>query len=189
LNVHTGFLTPADAKELANAGIDCASVDIVGHDETIHSIYGLSQRSTRDYEKTLKALKTSGVPVAPHICVGLDHGRLRGELQALRLIHSIIKPRTLVLIAFMPTKGTAMANDPPARPEDVARICALTRLLFPQCHIALGCMRPGGALRRKTEELVIQAGATRLVQPTNTSRQYLQENGFSIRTETACCVV
>ena len=189
LNVHTGFLTPAEAKGLANAGIDCASVDIVGHNETIHSIYGLSQRSTQDYEETLKALKTSGVPVAPHICVGLDHGRLRGELQALRLIHSVIQPSTLVLIAFMPTKGTPMANIPPARPEDVARICALARLLFPQCHIALGCMRPGGALRRKTEELVIRAGVTRLVQPTNSSRQYLQENGFSIRTETACCVV
>ena len=189
LNVHTGFLSLADAHELANTGIDCASVDIVGHNDTIRSIYGLSQRSTHDYEMTLKALKSSGVPAAPHICVGLDHGRLRGELQALRLIRSIIEPRTLVLIAFMPTKGTAMAKDLPAQPEDVARMCALARLLFPQSHIALGCMRPRGLLRQKTEELVIRAGVTRLVQPTKASRQLLQENGFSIRTETTCCVV
>ena len=189
LNVHTGFLTSVEAQELGNTGIDCASVDIVGNDDTIHSIYGLVHRSTHDYEMTLQALKTSGIPIAPHICVGLYHGSLHGELHALRLIHAFLQPRVLVLIAFMPTKGTAMADDPPAQPEDVARICALARLLFPQTHLALGCMRPGGTLRQKTEELAIRAGVTRLVQPTRASRKYLQENGFTIRTKNTCCVV
>ena len=189
LNVHTGFLSATEAQELGNTGIDCASVDVVGNDDTIRSIYGLWQRSTHDYEMTLQALKTSGVPIAPHICVGIYHGSLHGELHALRLIHSILQPHVLVLIAFMPTKGTAMVDDPPAKPEDVAKICALARLLFPQTHIALGCMRPGGSLRQKTEELVIRAGATRLVQPTRASRKFLQDNGFTIRTKRACCVV
>jgi uncharacterized radical SAM superfamily protein len=189
LNVHTGFLTPTDAHQLANAGIDCTSVDVVGNDETIRTVYGLSQRSTHDYETTLQALKNNRVPVAPHICVGLHHGRLLGELKALQLIHSILQPQVLVLIAFMPTHGTPMEEDPPGQPEDVAKVCALARLLFPQCEIALGCMRPGGALRNKTEELVIRAGVTRLVQPTKASRQYLQENEFTVKTATTCCVV
>lgn len=189
LNVHTGFLTPTEAQQLADTGIDCASVDIVGYDETIRSVYGLTHRSIHDYKATLLALKATRVSVAPHICVGLHHGRLLGELRALQLIHSVLQPPILVIIAFMPVQGTPMAEEQPAQPEDVAKVCALARLLFPKTEIALGCMRPGGALRKKTEELVIRAGATRLVQPTKASLQYLQENDYDIRTTQACCVI
>ncbi|MFX0169031.1 MAG: hypothetical protein ACFE89_06660 [Candidatus Hodarchaeota archaeon] len=189
LNVHTGFLNRTQASQLAQTGIDCASVDVVGNDTTIHTIYGLTNRSTLEYAITLEALKTMKIPVAPHICVGLHHGRLLGELNALQMIHSIVKPKLLVIIAFMPTQGTPMVNDPPARPTDVAKVCALARLLFPKSEIALGCMRPRGAIREKMEELAIRAGATRLVQPTKASLHYLQQHGYSLKTETACCIV
>lgn len=189
LNVHTGFLTDSDAEGLARTGIDCASVDIVGDETTLHTIYGLNHRSTIDYATTLHALKNAKLPVAPHICVGLDHGQLSGELAGLQLIHSILHPNVLVIIALMPTQGTPMANSPPATPLDVAKVCALSRLLFPECEIALGCMRPRGAVRRELEQLAIHAGVTRLVLPTKATIQYLQDNGYTIRTMNACCVI
>jgi len=189
LNVHTGFLTNSEAEQLALTGIDCASVDIVGDETTLHTIYGLNHRSTTDYATTLHALKNAKLPVAPHICVGLNHGQLSGELAGLQLIHSILQPTVLVIIALMPTQGTPMANSPPASPLDVARVCALSRLLFPECEIALGCMRPRGVVRQELEQLAIHAGVTRLVLPTKSTIQYLQHNGYTIQNKNACCVM
>jgi uncharacterized radical SAM superfamily protein len=189
LNVHTGFLNYRNAKLLAETGIDCASVDIIGDISTLHEIYGLSQRSIEDYIMTLKALQQYQIPVTPHICVGLHQGQLKGELAALELIKSILLPQVLVIIAFMPTQGTSMAAIPPANPFDIAKVCALTRLLFPRSEIALGCMRPRGAVRRKTELLAIQAGITRLVLPTKNTLQYLRDNNYKIQAKNACCVM
>ena len=188
LNVHTGFLTEIQANNLNQAGIDCASVDVVGDDSTIRTVYGLHHRTTADYISTLTALENSGLPTAPHICVGLSNGKLVGELNALQLIESTIKPKLLVIIALMPTQGTPMADSQPAQPFDAARICALARLLFPQTEIALGCMRPGGAIRHQMEKLAIEAGITRLVQPTKATIQYLEENDYILNTRKACCV-
>lgn len=189
LNVHTGFLTDLQASELSQTGIDCASVDVVGDDSTIQMVYGLKHRTTKDYVSTLKALETVGISIAPHICVGLRNGELVSELDALQLIKSAINPRLLVIIALMPTKGTAMADSPPPQPYDVARVIAIARLLFPQTEIALGCMRPRGSIRRQMEQLAIQAGITRLVQPTKATLEYLEKNRYSINRRNACCVI
>lgn len=189
LNVHTGFLTDKEARGLSQTGIDCASVDVVGDDRTIQTVYGLTQRTTTDYIETLKALEKSNIPIAPHICVGLQNGALAGELNALELIKSTIEPKLIVIIALMPTEGTPMAASCPPQPFDVARICAMARLLFPTTEIALGCMRPRGAIRRQMEQLAIQAGITRLVQPTKATLQYLENNGYTINWQSACCVM
>lgn len=189
LNVHTGFLDASEAQELSKTSIDCASVDVVGATETLHSVYGLKRRSLDDYVTTLRVLNENHVSISPHICVGLHYGKLLGELTALQHIRSILQPRILVIIAFMPTPNTPMANAPPADPLDVARVCALARLLFPKTEIALGCMRPRGAGRRRMEQLAIQAGVTRIVLPTKATRDYLLEEGYAISTKNACCVI
>jgi uncharacterized radical SAM superfamily protein len=189
LNVHTGFLTDSQAAELSQTRIDCASVDVVGDDSTIQQVYGLKQRTTNDYAATLAALEKHGIATAPHICVGLRNGELASELDALHLIKSTIEPKLLVIIALMPTKGTPMGNSRPPQPYNIARICAITRLLFPETEIALGCMRPRGSIRRHTEQLAIQAGITRLVQPTKATLQFLKKTGYTITEQNACCVV
>ncbi len=189
LNVHTGFLTNSEARDLAQTGIDCASVDVIGDEATLHSIYGLTDRTINDYASTLIALDKNKLAVAPHICVGLYHGQLVGELAALQLIKAILKPRLLVIIALMPTQGTPMAKTRPTSPSDVARICAIARLLFPKCEIALGCMRPRGVVRRKMEILAVKAGVNRLVLPTKTTMKYLEKNDYLISTQKACCVI
>jgi uncharacterized radical SAM superfamily protein len=50
--------------------------------------------------------------VVPHVIVGLNDGCLDGEYQALQLIKNI-NPAALVIIAFMPLRGTAMEKTPP----------------------------------------------------------------------------
>jgi len=189
INVHTGLLSREEAQRLAETGIDCASVDVVGDDETIHQVYGLRGYTTADYKSTLQALDTHGVSVAPHICVGLRFGRLSGELAALQLIRASLSPSVLVIIALMPTEGTAMATVQPPANHDIARVCALARLLFPETEIALGCMRPRGAQRREMERLAVEAGVTRIALPTQSTIGYLKEKRYTSTMLEACCVV
>ena len=189
LNVHTGLLTSSEAQALGKTGIDCASIDVVGDNGTLHQVYGLINQSTQDYARTLEALKNSRIPVAPHICVGLHHGRLLGELAALQLISSTIQPASIVIIALMPTKGTRMESVSPPSNLDIARVCALTRLIFPRCKISLGCMRPRGMARHQMEKLAVRAGINRLVLPTNTTVEYLKRNLYTTQVEEACCIV
>lgn len=189
INVHTGFLSEAEAQLLAETEIDCASVDVVGDDAIIHGIYGLTNRSVQDYTNTLEALSRLNVPIAPHICVGLHNGQLSSELDALKLIKNSIDPTVLVIIALMPSKDTAMEMFDPPSNTDIARVCALARLLFPTSEVALGCMRPRGTTRREMERLAIEAGVTRIALPTKSTLNYLQENGYITSKEDACCVV
>jgi len=188
LNVHTGFMTAQEAKQLARTRIDCASVDVVGDDKTLHSVYGLTNRSVQDYADTLTALTNAGIPVAPHICVGLLLGQLSGELAALQLIHSTIKPSTIVIIALMPTQGTSWEDILPPNNHDIARICALARLMFPKTEIALGCMRPRGSSRREMERMAIEAGITRLAVPTKSTQKFLEEKEYKMTVKETCCV-
>jgi len=187
INVHTGLLSSEEAQRLAETGIDCASVDVVGDNEIIHQVYGLHDHTTADYRSTLQALDAHGVSVAPHICVGIGFGRLSGELTALQLIRSSLSPSVLVIIALMPAKGTAMADVTPPTNQDIARVCALARLLFPETEIALGCMRPKGMQRREMEKLAVEAGVTRIALPTQSTIQYLKERGYTTTMLEACC--
>ena len=189
LNVHTGLLSADSAQQLAETGIDCTSVDVVGNDDTIHQIYGLPNRSTVDYANTLAALTRARIPTAPHVCVGLHFGRLAGELSALELIGSTMNPGILVIIALMsgPNASTPHLTSPAG--HDIARVCALARIMFPECEIALGCMRPRGSARREMERLAIAAGITRLVLPTQATIDYLREQRYTVTVDKSCCVV
>ena len=43
-----------------------------------------------------------------------------------------VKPSAIVIIAFMPIHGTAMAKTPPPKPADIAKVAAMARLMFPE---------------------------------------------------------
>lgn len=189
LNVHTGFLSADSAQHLAETRIDCASVDVVGDDETIHQIHGLTNRSTVDYATTLAALTRAKVTAAPHVCVGLHFGQLAGELSALELIGSTMNPRVLVIIALMSAPNASDSCLASPAGYDIARVCALARIMFPECEIALGCMRPRGSARREMERLAVAAGITRLVLPTQATISYLREQRYTVTLDKSCCVV
>ena len=105
--VHTGIVDFATAKALKNAHVDTALIDIIGSEETIKEVYNLNV-TVKDYANSLDALHESGLPFVPHIIVGLHNGTLKGEFQALTMIKPH-KPSALVVIAFMPIRGTPMS--------------------------------------------------------------------------------
>ena len=55
--------------------------------ETIKKIYNLKV-TPKDYADSLKALDEAELPFVPHVIVGLNEGKLDGELEALKMIRT-----------------------------------------------------------------------------------------------------
>ena len=104
IKLHTGLVDHNLAAAIVDAGVDIASVEVVGSNETIREIFNFD--ATRDsYTVTLENLESAGMPfIVPHICVGLHYGQLKGEFTALQMIKESCDPAVLVLIVFRPSK-------------------------------------------------------------------------------------
>ncbi len=185
VNVHTGIVDAATAEALKNAGVDAALIDVIGSDETINGIYNLNV-TVEDYTRSLKALHEAGLNVVPHVIVGLQNGKLQGEFHALKLI-ARYQPSALVIIAFMPIRGTAMALVKPPLPLDIARVAATARLMFPETPIALGCMRPKGKHRAETDVLCLKAGVNAVAFPSEEAIAYAENQGYALSFSSYCC--
>jgi len=183
--VHTGIIDFNTAERLRNAGVDAALIDIIGSDETIKEIYKLNI-TVKAYENSLRALHEAGIAFVPHVIVGLHYGKLKGELHALKMI-SRYQPSALVIIAFMPIRGTEMEKVAPPKPIEIAKIIATSRLMFPQTPLALGCMRPKGKHRIKTDILSIKAGVNAIAFPTQEAIKTAKELGYKISFSSFCC--
>ena len=183
--VHTGIIGLRRAQILKESGVDAALIDVIGSDETIKEIYRLNM-TIRDYDDSLKALHESGLAFIPHVIVGLQHGRLKGELKALEMI-SQYSPSALVIIAFMPIRGTAMEKTEPPRPVDIVRVTAVARLMFPNTPLVLGCMRPRGRHQRETDLLAIKAGVDAIAFPAEEAINFAEERGRRVTFSPFCC--
>jgi uncharacterized radical SAM superfamily protein len=185
ITVHTGIIDFNTAKKLRNAGVDAALIDIIGSDETIKEIYRLNV-TVKAYEDSLRALHEVGIAFVPHVIVGLHYGKLRGELHALKMI-SKYEPSALVIISFMPIHGTEMEKVMPPKPVDIAKVIATARSMFPETPLALGCMRPKGKHRIKTDILAIKAGVNAIAFPTEQAIKTAEKLGHDIAFSSLCC--
>jgi len=183
--VHTGIIKSSTAKALKKAGVDAALIDVIGSKETIREIYQLNAR-VNDYDRSLEALHASGIPTVPHVLVGLHYGKLKGELEALKMI-SKNSPSAVVIIAFLPVRGTPMENVAPPAPEEIAKVLIAARLMLPKTPIALGCMRPKGEHRIKTDMLAVRAGVNAIAFPVEEAIQLAESMGLQVTFSSFCC--
>jgi uncharacterized radical SAM superfamily protein len=183
--INTGIIDAATAKRLKAAGVDAALIDIIGSDETITKI-GNSNSKVKDYANSLRVLQEADLNCVPHVIVGLDNGKLKGEFDALNMI-AANEPSAIVVIALMPIHGTAMANVKPPKPSDIVRVVASARLMFPKTPLALGCMRPKGKLRDKTDVLALKAGVNAIAFPSKKAIKYAREQGYDLIFSSFCC--
>jgi uncharacterized radical SAM superfamily protein len=182
---HTGVIELSTAEKLKRAGVDAALIDIIGSDQTIREVYRL-EISVEDYDRSLKALHKSGIPFVPHLLVGLHYGELKGELQALKMI-SNHSPSAIIMIAFMPIHGTPMEKVNPPNPEDIAKVLVTARLMMPKVPIALGCMRPKGKHRTRTDILAVTAGVNAIAFPDEEAIRLAESLGLEISFSPTCC--
>ncbi len=187
LNVHTGLLSWNLARGLSEAKIDVASIDVVGDNETITGVYGLN-KTVDDYAKALDNHSRAGIKhIVPHICVGLNFGKIGGEIRALKMIERI-NPEILVFITLIPTRGTLMEKVTPPKPKTVVKIMAIARLMLRKPSISLGCMRPGGMRRRKLDSLALNV-VDRIAVPTPEVLKEAEKYELKIEEFNSCCAL
>lgn len=183
--VHTGVIDAATAKALKKAGVDAVLIDVIGSNETIKKTCNIDL-TVKDYATSLKAMQEAGLPLVPHVIVGLHDGKLKGELDALKLIAEI-NPSAVVVIAFMPIHGTVMAKVKPPQPVDIAKVTAAARLTFPKKPLALGCVRPKGKHRAETDILALKAGVNAIAFPSEEALKYAEAQEYTFSFSSCCC--
>ncbi len=183
--IHTGIINSTTAVALKQAGVDAALIDIIGSDETLKKIGSLIV-TAKDYATSLKTMREAGLNIVPHVIVGLHDGKLKGELDALKTIASA-KPSAVVIIAFMPIHGTVMATIKPPQSAEIAKVIAAARLMFPQTPLVLGCVRPKGRHRAKTDVLALKAGVDGIAFPSEEAIKYADQQGYAVNFSSHCC--
>lgn len=183
--IHTGIVSDDVAEKLGKARVDAVMIDVIGSDETIQEVYGLD-RKVEDYDASLRVLEKQGVPVVPHILVGLHYGRLKGELEALKMV-ARHRPSAVIVIGLTPLRGTPMELCSPASPRDVVFVITEARRLMPQTPVALGCARPKGRLRREMDVLAVQAGVNAIAYPDPKAVEVAQGLSLDYDYSGLCC--
>lgn len=176
ISAHTGIVSQSQALLLKDY-LDMALVDVIGDDETIHDILGIDA-GVHAYEDTLKYLSSCGIPLAPHIIVGLHNGKLKGEWKALEIAKKF-KPSMVVIVIFIPTKGTALENASPPGMEDAVKVITKARLMF-DTPLSLSCVRPGGKYRSLLDMYAILSGIDRIAVPSRNAYAVSRELGLNI---------
>ena len=185
--VHTGLLGEDTGAGLVAAGVDQVLFDVVGDAGTIHDVLHLD-RTPADYVATLALLRGLGVPVAPHVVVGLHYGQLRGELAALEAI-ARVGAEVVVLVVLRPLPHTPMAGVAPVDPAAVGRLAAVARIMNPATPLSLGCARPAGADKVDIERCAVLAGANVVAYPDPATVALAAELGLETSFVERCCTL
>ncbi|MFW9847867.1 MAG: radical SAM protein [Candidatus Thorarchaeota archaeon] len=183
--VHTGIVYPEVAESLGDAGVDGAMLDIIGDIETCRKVYHLNV-TPQAFDDSMTYLENNGVPIMPHIVVGLYYGKITGEPNALRMIANH-DPASVIVVAFKPLERTPMENVIPSSPMDIARVLLAARLALPDKPVILGCARPHGEHRRETDKLAIKAGINGIAYPTEEGYEYARGLGLQMKMSDKCC--
>ncbi len=183
--VHTGLATRSLVESLASANIDAAMLDIIGDADVAHRVYHLENGPER-MKETLLLYHEYGVPTVPHVLVGLDYGKLHGELEALDMI-SQTSPTAVVIIALSPLRNTPMAHVNPPAPVDIARVLTIARLGMPDIPLLLGCARPMGPHKIETDKFAIRSGVNGIALISQEGVDFGRDLGLIPRFADVCC--
>ncbi|MEW6188911.1 MAG: radical SAM protein [Actinomycetota bacterium] len=188
ISIHTGLIDFDTAQRLKEAGVDQALIDVIGDDETLKRVYHLDV-GIEAIKSSLDALTTVGIPIVPHIVVGLYYGRIKGELEALDMI-SGYNPSVLVVVSLMPLLGTPMRDVvSPPHSQKIAEILATARLKMPNIPISLGCARSRGRDGSWIETMAVDAGVNRMALWSEEAIERAKRYDLKIEFRKTCCSI
>lgn len=184
--IHTALTDEAGARRMADAGVDTAMMDVIGHQDTIREVYHLD-RPVEDFEATLAALTATSMEVSPHIVIGLHYGRLLGEANALDMV-ARYPVNALVLVVVMPFYARPGTFATPTT-GDVGRIFLEARQRLGDRQVLLGCARPAGMHKRVTDAYAVMAGLDGIAFPADGAVAVASAIGRQYHQEHACCSI
>ena len=183
--VHTGLVSEETAQGLAEAQIDAAMLDVIGDERVSREVYHIDD-GPRKMRHSLDILEELGVPTVPHVLVGLDYGKLAGEVEALDLIAQG-NPAAVVIIALSPLRKTPMEGISPPSPESIGRVMTIARLGMKETPLLLGCARPIGQHKIETDRYAILSGANGIALISQEGTEFARENGLDPVFLDVCC--
>jgi hypothetical protein len=187
VRVHPGLADEPTAEALGQADVDGAMLDVIGAEETIRDVYHL-QVPVAEYGEAMERLERHGVPLVPHIVLGLHYGRMLGEWRALEMV-AARRVKLLVLVVLQPLYGTPMAGLAPPPVDEIGEFFAAARRALPDTPISLGCARPLGPIKREIDRLAVDAGFAGIAYPAEGIAAYAESRGLRPEFHDACCGV
>ncbi|MHC1604634.1 MAG: hypothetical protein ACXQTP_01500 [Candidatus Methanofastidiosia archaeon] len=133
LNVHCGLIShvfPVFRK------MDAVSVDFPPSDDVIKRIYHLD-KTRNDYVLMLEKLEENRINYLPHLCIGLDGGKVEKEFEAIEILENFTF-KSLVILTLKPTPGIPFSKKR-VKTEDYEKVIKFARDRFDT--LCLGCMR------------------------------------------------
>jgi len=191
--VHTKLLDPPLASALKSSGVDAVMVDVVGTG-VLQKVYHLKHKTFDDVLLTLDLLEEYNLPAAPHILLGFSNGSKTGgaEGESESGILDSLKGRalrSLVIVFLMPLPGTPLARFSPLSLQEVNKIFASAREMFPRIPIHLGCARPAGSYQKKLEILALKHGFDGIAFPCEETVTIARKRNYTVRFEESCCAL
>ncbi|MBD3188287.1 hypothetical protein GF325_15740 [Candidatus Bathyarchaeota archaeon] len=185
--IHSGFLENKDLARLKAAGIDGIMFDVCGSKETLERICHLNRHPT-EYVHMVNDCISIGLPVMPHVILGLHEGKIKGEYRALQML-SRNPPDVLVLVILMPQKDTPLENIAPTPLETVTRLFTLARIFFPRIPVMLGCAKPPGEYKLQVEKAALLSGLNGIAFPLQETIDLAIEMGKKLQIHNTCCAL
>jgi biotin synthase len=134
-----GMLTPGQARELKDAGLDYYNHNL----DTSEAFYGeiITTRTYQDRLDTLQAVRDAGL----NVCCGGILGMGESELDRVQLLHTLATlpqhPESVPINQLVQVEGTPLHGRPPLDPLDLVRTIATARLLMPKSYLRLSAGR------------------------------------------------
>jgi biotin synthase len=134
-----GMLTPQQATELKDAGLDYYNHNL----DTSEKFYGeiITTRTYRDRLDTLQAVRDAGL----NVCCGGILGMGETEQDRVALLHTLATlpkhPESVPINQLVQVEGTPLHGLPPLEPLDFVRAIATARLLMPKSYVRLSAGR------------------------------------------------
>ncbi|HVP32648.1 MAG TPA: biotin synthase BioB [Steroidobacteraceae bacterium] len=150
-----GMLTPAQAAELKDAGLDYYNHNL----DTSAEFYGaiVTTRSYQERLDTLDAVRAAGI----HVCCGGIVGLGESVTDRARLLRTLANleehPGSVPINRLVRVPGTPLAHVPEVDPFDFVRAIAVARILMPRAHVRLSAGRE--AMSDELQALCLLAGA------------------------------
>ncbi|MFH1453700.1 MAG: radical SAM protein [Armatimonadota bacterium] len=186
LNLHTGLIDKSlldDIKPIA----DSVSFDFLTDKETINEVYSLDVNPAKYYE-LLESMLSKGINAVPHVTIGIHGGKIKGEYDAIRALKDL-PCREVILIIFMPTKGTFYEDRAPVPVMEVSKLFYYARKSLSNKRVTLGCMRPRGNYRYLTDISAINNYFDKVVMPHPKAREHAKERKMDIVEKYECCAI
>jgi biotin synthase len=134
-----GMLTPEQARELKDAGLDYYNHNL----DTSEAFYGeiITTRTYQDRLDTLQAVRDAGL----NVCCGGILGMGETDTDRVQLLLTLATmpqhPESVPINQLVQVEGTPLHGLPPLDPLDLVRTIATARLLMPRSYVRLSAGR------------------------------------------------